>query len=735
MPFKKGSRQDSTFPPLLRQGTLDEGLLDSLARSSGQEFLERLVFSIRRVLDVRFVFVGEFCGDQWERVRVLAIAGREETVEPFEYSLAGSPCENVSGGELRIFPRRLHELFPAHAPLRGYGLKSYIGMPLDDPAGRPLGLLVVMDDAEFADLGQLETTRRGEVLRSFRTRIASEIEHRRAIEELRTIVEGAGEMTSEEIFRSLVRNLAHALHVKAAFVGEHLDEDAGFFRVTALCSDGELRTDLEGVDVPFQGGPCRKLLETGQVFVPRGLGEEFVDHALIRELGAEAYLGLALREGKEGRRLGHLALLHDRSLSERILRQPILKVFAARAGAELGRRRADRRRLLVERQLLETQKMESLGVLAGGIAHDFNNLFAGIKGFTHLAIDAAEEGSAVRTYLEEADRSLTSAAELARQLLAYSGRGHFVVRTADLGVLVRDMEHLLQAAIPKKVRLRLEISDESSFARVDHAQIRQVLMNLVTNAAEAIGEDSGVVIVRTGVLNLAPSDIEEAAPGHEAHPGPYVLLEVEDTGCGLDAGTREKMFDPFFSTKFTGRGLGLAAVQGIVHGHEGALIVRSTVGEGSVIRLLLPASAEEPDAPAAVIPIGSDWRGEGLVLLVDDEEGVRSSSSAMLERIGFDVIMARDGGEAVRIFEKRRDAIHWVLLDLTMPVMGGDEVFAALSALEPGVRVVLMSGFSRQELREKFADRGIVGFLQKPFSLQELWTVARAAAGTAVPLS
>lgn len=385
------------------------------------------------------------------------------------------------------------------------------------------------------------------------------------------------------------------------------------------------------------------------------------------------------------------------------------------------RKQAERERLEFEAKVQQAQKLESLGVLAGGIAHDFNNLLMGMMGNAQLALAHLPAQGPGTSYLGEILKAVRRAADLTRQMLAYSGRGNLIVENVDLNALIRDLHSLLSSAIPRKVSLRLALEPDLPGLIGDATQLRQIVLNLVTNAAEAIGETSGRVAVRTSVCE--PQDLP-AGTDLDAQRT-QLLLEVSDTGCGMDEDTLAKVFDPFFTTKFTGRGLGLAAVQGIVRAHEGSVEIETAPGEGTTFRLWFPASAEPPVSPGEQEQEPAPWRGEGVVLLADDEEAVREVCAETLEWMGFTVLTARDGAEAVQIFAQH-DEIACVLLDLNMPVMDGIEAFTEMHSLRPQVPVILSSGYCEQESTEPIRRMGLAGFIQKPYELDALKETLRS---------
>ena len=391
------------------------------------------------------------------------------------------------------------------------------------------------------------------------------------------------------------------------------------------------------------------------------------------------------------------------------------------------RRRAEAERQQLELKLQETQKLESLGVLAGGIAHDFNNLLTGILGNASLARLDLPPSSPIQRSLDRIEQTSLRAADLCKQMLAYAGKGRFVVQPTDLTQLVHDTAHLLHVSISKKAALNFALAPALPPVLADASQLRQIVMNLVINASEAIGDHPGTITLTTGLVRADAPWLADAQPVGNFPLGDYVSLEVSDTGCGMTPEVRARIFEPFYTTKFTGRGLGLAAVLGIVRGHGGALKIQSEPGRGSTFQLLLPIAPGVAVAePVPGGPTAPGWRGTGQVLVVDDEETVRTVVARVLESLGFTVTLAADGREAVAIFAALPDAFALVVMDLTMPHMDGVEAIAELHRLRPAQRVMLMSGYSEHDLAATFADRGVAGFLQKPFELPTLRDKIRA---------
>ncbi len=422
--------------------------------------------------------------------------------------------------------------------------------------------------------------------------------------------------------------------------------------------------------------------------------------------------------------LGQISLANSsRPYTQRDLE--LLQRLATLYAVSIERHRAMEERRVLESQIQHAQKMESLGLLAGGVAHDFNNLLVGILGNASLALMDLPAESPIRPTIQHIETAAQRAADLTNQLLAYSGKGRFVVQPLDLSRLVEEMSHLLESAIPKRIRLSYSFAPKLSAIEGDATQIRQVIMNLITNAAEAIGDESGQISITTGQQTVTRDYLQEMDLQSDLDEGPYVFAEVSDSGCGMDEETKVRLFEPFFSTKFTGRGLGLAAVQGIVHGHRGAIKVYSERGQGTTIKVLLPASDQMYQSETPTENGDDAWACSGLVLVIDDEKTVRDVAAGMLSHAGFDVLTAGSGREGLEVFRDHADAIQLVLLDMTMPDMSGEEVYREMRGIPSDARVILSSGYNEQEVTSRFAGKGLAGFIQKPYQAFHLLKTVR----------
>jgi len=461
-----------------------------------------------------------------------------------------------------------------------------------------------------------------------------------------------------------------------------------------------------------------------------------VVHPEDRE-AVNAILSDSVREGRDSYEIEHRIIRRDNGEVRFVLEKcEHIKDASGSVVRSVGlvqditeRKHAEEERRKLDARMRETQKLESLGVLAGGIAHEFNNLLTAILGNADLALFSLSPVSPACQYIGDIKQASHRAAELCRQMLAYSGKGHFVVGRYNISEIIREMGPILNVSVSKKAAIRYSLAEDLPAVESDANQIRQIIMNLITNASDALGDRQGVIAVTTGVAEcdaacLTDSYLDDNLPG-----GTYVFIEVSDTGCGMDAETQSRLFDPFFSTKFTGRGLGLPAVLGIVRSHKGAIKLHSEVGRGTTIRILLPAVESEPGARARTAVEGPSPQSGPTILFVDDDPQVRGVASEMLAKLGFQVVTATNGREGLEFFSSHRDEIVCVILDLSMPEMDGEEAFRELRYLSSDARVILSSGYNEQEVSGQFAGRGLAGFIQKPYTMTNLRHALKRALG------
>lgn len=587
------------------------------------------------------------------------------------------------------------------------------------PIGEPISEFLGETDSDGESL--LAMTRKYGELRNYDTRLRS-VDGQRIPVLLSCSVpsaRGPAEVGLVAVFKdiSALKRAEAGRHKALTFTETLLDRSPMGIRVFDGLSGGCIRVNRAAAEV--SGGQVEAMLE-----------QNFRELESWRTAGLAEVAEAVLADGETRQVEATIATSFGKSLTGRyyfsrfeVDKHPNLLVIVQDISAE-KLLSAEKRQ--IEEQMLHVQKLESLGVLAGGIAHDFNNILMTVTGNADLALMRLAPESPLSGYLQQILLAAGKAADLAGQMLAYSGRGKFIVESLDLNQVINELLHMLEVSLSKKANLHLKLSQSLPPVEADVTQLRQVIMNLVLNASEALGETSGMITVSTGVLDCDDDYLRETWLNEGLDTGIYVYLDVTDTGCGMPPETIDRIFDPFFSTKFAGRGLGMAAVLGIVRGHKGAIRVYSEINKGSTFKVLLPASGT-PEERVDKDSAGPAWWGDGQVLLVDDEATILEVGETMLRELGYDVLTAADGREAVELFREHRQGIRLVLMDLTMPHMGGEEALREMRLLDPEVRVIISSGYTEDEIAHRFLGKGLTGNLQKPFRLSALRDALRKA--------
>ena len=390
------------------------------------------------------------------------------------------------------------------------------------------------------------------------------------------------------------------------------------------------------------------------------------------------------------------------------------------------RKRAEEEKLVLEQQFQQSQKLESLGVLAGGIAHDFNNILSVIVGNCYLAKMDSDNS---RDFIPKIEQASERAAELCRQMLAYAGKTQIVQSQVNILALVDEMVRMLKATLPKNVAIKLGSSTDVPLVKADTSQISQIVMNFIINASEAIGEAQGEILVLLEKAVIADGPSEKDYQGKKIRPGDYVCLVVTDNGCGMSNETKRRIFEPFYTTKFTGRGLGMSAVLGIVTSHGGALQIFTQLGQGTTFKVYLPVQSKvsSEDNPQWQTTNLGPWQCNGTILLVEDEEQVRLIAKTILEKMGFSVIEAVNGLEALELYHQNATEINLVLTDLGMPIMDGYEMFRELKKINSELPIVISSGFGDAVVTSRIARKDIAGLISKPYDHSRLREVLKAA--------
>lgn len=554
--------------------------------------------------------------------------------------------------------------------------------------------------------------------------IGDEVEERRALSRL---MESNATMRGDASLHNLATRLASILSVKACGVVEH-DAGGKAGRTRAWAVGGAI---LPNFSYAFSGTPCRSVAGGMSLVVFSDVRGCYPDDADLTGLEAVSYASVALCSS-DGI-VGHLMVIDDKPVedSERLL--SVLTMYAPLAASELMHERHARELDEMHQRVQRTQRLESLGILAGGIAHDFNNLLMSMLGHTDLAERHIARGQSVRRDLEQVRKSVTRASELCNQLLAYAGKGRYRVEDVALGTLVSDITNLLEVTVSKSVQIDYRLDGAAPLVSGDPSQLSQVLMNLITNASDAMNGEAGIVRIATSLTHFT-TRAQDVHLIEDLTPGAYVRLDVEDTGIGMEERIKDRIFEPFFSTKDQGRGLGLAAVLGIVRSHGGGIAVDSKCGEGTRFSVYLPVSKSRipsmlpaPRVAAAQVPRGLN------VLVVDDEEAVRWTVAEFLTALDADVSTAVDGLDALDKVRDSSTPLDLVILDLTMPRLDGAATLERLRTHDSSLPIVLMSGYSNSEVSHHLTQLNHLQFLQKPFNMAAFsHAVAQALQGAAM---
>jgi len=498
---------------------------------------------------------------------------------------------------------------------------------------------------------------------------------------------------SEASWRGLFNSVSEAVYI-LSLDGRFLDVNRG-----AEAMYGYTRGEIIGLAPEDLSAPGRNDLEA---------------HGALL---AAAAAGTPQRFEWWGQRRDGTVILKEVSLSRGVYFGQEVLVAVARDVTEQRQMQA---------RLLQASKVESLGLMAGGVAHDFNNILTVILGHLDLALRHTPVDSPAAAGLRDASQAAQRAADLCRQMLAYTGKAPFVVRPTDLNELARETALILAPLVPPHVHVTL--APEPGLPAVDAnvTELRQVLMNLLLNAVEAIGDRPGTVRVLTETSTVGQDWLDETLPDRGLNAGPYVCLRVIDDGCGIPEAVLPRILDPFYTSKFTGRGLGLSVVRGIVVAHRGFIHIDTEVGRGTVFSVCLPACAQTAAAPAPA-PVAELWRGAGTVLVIDDESGMRTVTARLLRELGFDAITASSGEEALALGPDRLRALTAVVLDYSMPEMDGAQTVPALRAAGCDAPIVLCSGYTECAADPATVDLGLAGFLRKPYRLNDLRRTLRDA--------
>ena len=488
----------------------------------------------------------------------------------------------------------------------------------------------------------------------------------------------------------------------------------------AVYHNGEFE---DNVTYTLKDTPCGDVVGKEVCVFPTEVRNLFPKDEALQVLQAESYVGTTLWSF-DMKPIGLIAVIGRNPLKDTRFSETVLKLVSNRAAGELGRRQVEHEKHELEQQFQQTQKLESLGVLAGGIAHDFNNILAIIMGYSALIkmdYETAEEN------IPQIEKAAERAAALCRQMLAYAGKATLTQTQVNMWMLVDEMVNMLKTTIPQNVVIKAELSTDIPFIMGDASQIRQIAMNLIINASEAIGKEQGEIKVLLTKATVTTGQSDKDYHGKVIPPSVYVCLEVTDTGCGMDEETKWRIFEPFYTTKFTGRGLGMSAVLGIIQAHNGSLQLFSEQGKGTTFKVYLPVktSGSDKDEYQKQPDTSAPWLGSGTILLVEDEEPIRIIAKALLKKIGFTVVEAVNGKEALELYQKNVTDITLVMTDMGMPVMDGYELFHELKKLNPELPIIVSSGYGDAEVSSRIDIDDIAGLISKPYNPNQLREVLK----------
>lgn len=653
-------------------------IADAVAPTTGHEFFSTLVNNLCDACGVDYVAVCQIDPMDRRNIESLAISHKGRLVPGIHYDIRNTPCEESVSQSICYFDLDVQAKFPKDSMLKELDVRSYMGVPIHSSKGVVIGIATLLHSKSIPDPEMASS-----ILRVVAVRAGAEIERIRSEEQLKR---------SE---KRLLAVLDQAPHIAIQWY----DNDG---RVLLWNSASELMYGIRSADAI--GKTLDELIQTPEEF--KEFLEMLRNSSRSGKLDKPREFGFRRRDGSRG---------FCWSSTIRIPGDEKSDWFVCLDVDISAQKQNEAERIRLEEQVRHAQKLESLGVLAGGIAHDFNNLLTTILGFSHLAKSSLPNCSPALPYIDEALRGVHHASELTRQLLAYSGKGHFVVTPVNLSTVVADTARLLEVSVSKKCTLNYSLVPKLPCCEADAVQIQQIVMNLLINASEAVEDRGGTIRVATGKGRFRPDDFSFCFFDERRGQTEAVFIEVSDNGCGMDQPTMAKLFDPFFTTKFTGRGLGLAAALGIVRGHKGAIKVESELGIGTKFTVAFPISKRLESDARIQTESDENWRGVGTVLVVDDEDAIRLLVEQILKKRGIQAVVAKDGKEALQIVKERGAELSAVLLDMTMPIMDGGQAASAIREAQPNLPIVLMSGYDERTATQKFESTQFAGFIQKPF--------------------
>jgi PAS domain S-box-containing protein len=672
---------------LLEREIVDDLLLFLAQTSSGvadEPFFNSLARFLAQSLDMDFICIDRLEGDGLT-ARTLAVWCDGHFEDNVTYALKDTPCGDVVGKDVCCFPASVCQFFPRDEVLVDLRAESYVGVTLWGRSGRPIGLIAVIGRGPLANPALAER-----LLKLVAVRAAAELERLEAMLALEN---------SERFLKTIIDTEPECVKL--------LDSDGNLLMMN--------RAGLEMI-----GADSFEQVK-GQCVCP-----------LITEPYRDAFMALTKQvfQGIPGTLVFETIGLKGRHVWLETHAVPFRNEHGE-ISALLGitrnvteQKKLEEERVVLEKQLQQSQRLESLGVLAGGIAHDFNNILQIIMGGCSLV--KMNSGDS-KNYIQQMEIAIERAAELTRKMLAYAGKAPLDNTRVDMVELVDKMVTLLKSSIHQNVLLKTDLLADTPPVIGDASHIGQIVMSLINNSAEAIGEASGEIRVSLSKIQFSPAGQDKDHLGRTIPAGWYVCLEVTDNGCGMDDEAKSRIFEPFYTSKFMGRGLGMSAVLGLITAHGGTLQLRSQPGHGTTIKVYLPVQISDSAGDKFVQQAPStEWRGCGTVLLVEDEHFIRTIASDMLKVLGFTVIEAANGKEALELYRKNATDTTLVMTDIGMPVMDGYELFRELKQLRPELPIIIASGFNDEIVTSRIPREEIAGLMAKPFNFDQLREILKS---------
>jgi len=533
---------------------------------------------------------------------------------------------------------------------------------------------------------------------------------------IKSLVKSMVGVTGQECFDKIVAELCAHFNAECAIVGQISDKET--VRILSMQIDGNKITKFE---YPLRGTPSEQILKKGQNIYLHSVSSLFPADKELAKFKGEGYIGSPIIDRK-GHLIGVICVISKRRIKVKDHWRDILNIIAARSAAEIERITNDEERKALDELVQNSQKLESLGLLAGGIAHDFNNIILAILGNANLARKNIDSPSAVNKYINEIESASILAAKLCKKMLVYSGAEILNIELINISDIVVEIANLLKTSITKKINIELNTDNNVPLINADAGQIRQVILNLITNASEAIGDCEGVIAISTGYLEHYIPDLMNGYIEELADEEGYCFIKVSDTGSGIDSYTAKKIFEPFFTTKGMGRGLGMASVLGIIRGHKGAIKFDSDVVAGTTFTVILPVQKIKTDAHTEVTTHKTEdtWRGAGAVLLVDPDRLIRKINNKMLKSIGYDVLTASDNQEIKTILKDKTLGVVCCLIDMAFLRTLDKKKIHDIYKICENIPILISSSCNNQEFVDDLNIKGSVEIIQKPFSLSTL---------------